>query len=190
MKHLVALSALVLLAFGLTGCTSAEPESPAPAPPAAQPSAAQPSAAPKPEVSSTPYGYVTLHAAAQQRLLAKTERSDFGNSALITGALAVNDLGCFGLGNEEEGWFSPVVFPYGTGITGDGPDAGIEFEGARFQIGDVLALGGGGGNGIEKDSPEQPAFEACGFSEEASMSWGEVQLLADFEREIAERDGQ
>jgi hypothetical protein len=185
MKHLAALSPLVLLAFALTGCTSAEPESPAPAPPAAQPSAA-----PKPEISSTPYGYVTLHTAAQRRLLTETERSDFGHSALITGALAVNDLGCFGLGNEEEGWFSPVVFPYGTGITGDGPDAGIEFEGARFQIGDVLALGGGGGNGIEKDSPEQPAFEACGFSEEAFMSWGEVQLLADFEREIAERDGQ
>lgn len=196
MKHLVALSALALLAFGLIGCTSTEPEPPAPEPSATQPSATQPSAVPEPEVSSTRYGYVTLHTTEFRSLLTEARPSDGGRAVAWSGALAVNEHGCFGLGNGIEG-FSPVVFPHGTEITDDGPDAGIEFGDAHFRIGDVIELGAGGAYIDEQGEwvtdwleVSREGLDACGSSGDVLVTRGVVHLLADLERENAEHFGE
>ncbi|MFT4231354.1 MAG: hypothetical protein QM606_01055 [Leucobacter sp.] len=177
----LALAAAALAAgFGIAGCAAASPSEPSDDDPGTGTTG----------VRTVDHGWITLHDLDGARLLAETERPDGGPEALLEGPLALNDQGCFSIGDPETG-FTGVVFPHGTSVAG--PDT-VSFGDAVFAVGDELALVGGGlvtsstagsDGAPQLGSPAADALGACGFSE-VFVAWDDVELRADFERGIAE----
>ncbi|MFV0435232.1 MAG: hypothetical protein ACK5LO_14830 [Leucobacter sp.] len=147
------------------------------------------------------YAHVALHSFSSsdgdvgpQQLVTEAERANGGAEALLTGPIAVNEAGCFGVSVSTESTpkFTPVVFPYGTEIYGA---SSLEFKGAAFEVGDVVALAGGFFGVPEKESADYTAFESCsaiaGQSDDGWFgAWGELQSLADFEQKYPSAESE
>ncbi|MBO1902957.1 hypothetical protein J4H92_13495 [Leucobacter weissii] len=145
----------MLLAATTAGCTSTPADEPAESPAA--------------ELARTEFGGLALLERDGHRLLTEAEEPQAVMQALHWGVLATNDAGCFGL--EEDGKFVGIAFPHGS----EPEDGAITWQGERFVLGDELAIGGGWGRS-ESDSPTRDAFDACEFSSEGEVFFGQGEM--------------